>query len=79
MRGSQNLMSEMTERRWAVISEHGCEESGLTYAEAREVLLRLSEEKARGLCIVTNEAARHFLRAGSAVAKQPAGTPATRS
>lgn len=71
-------MSEIRERRWAVISENGCEESGLTYAEAHELLRHLEGEKVHGLCIVTNEAARHFLREGSAAAKRPVKTPATR-
>jgi hypothetical protein len=71
-------MSEMAERRWAVISEHGCEEASLTYEEAYELLRRLDNEKVSGLCIVTIEAARHFLREGSAFtkAKQPAKSPA---
>jgi DNA-directed RNA polymerase subunit F len=59
-------MSELGERRWAVISEHGCESSGLTYTEAHALMLRLANEKVHGLSVVTDEAARHFLRAGSA-------------
>jgi hypothetical protein len=59
-------MSELGKRRWAVISEHGCESSGLTYDEAHALLLRLTSEKVHGLSIVTDEAARHFLREGSA-------------
>jgi hypothetical protein len=58
-------MSELTERRWAVISEHGSEQSDLTFEEAHALLNRLDMEKVHGLCIVTNEAARHFLREGS--------------
>ena len=53
------------ERRWAVISEHGCEADDLTYDEAVELMRRLKDERVHGLCIVTNEAARHFLREGS--------------
>jgi hypothetical protein len=32
-------MSELTEERWAVLSERGCEAMGLTYAEARDMLI----------------------------------------
>lgn len=67
-------MSELIKRRWAVISENGCESSGLTYEEAVSLMRRLDTERIHGLCIVTDEAARHFLREGSVSpqAKQPA-------
>ena len=67
-------MSELRQQRWAVISEYGSEASGLTFDEAHALLLRLENERVHGLCIVTDEAARHFLREGSATprAKQPA-------
>ena len=67
-------MSELMLRRWAVISEHGCESSGLTYEEAVALLRRLEKEGVHALCIVTDEAARHFLREGSVPPhlKQPA-------
>lgn len=65
-------MSELSERRWAVISEHGSEQSDLTFDEAHALLRRLEAEKVHGLCIVTNEAARHFLREGSVALKKPA-------
>ncbi len=69
-------MSELTKRRWAVISENGCEASGLNYEEALKLMRRLDNERVHGLCIVTDEAARHFLREGSVAphAKQPATT-----
>lgn len=69
-------MSELSERRWAVISEHGSEQSDLTFDEAHALLLRLEGERVHGLCIVTNEAARHFLREGSIPSKKPAATSA---
>lgn len=67
-------MSELIERRWAVISERGSEATGLTYEEARALLQRLRDEGVHGLCVVTDEAARHFLREGSTASqlKQPA-------
>lgn len=69
-------MSELMKRRWAVISEHGCEASGLTYDEAHALLRRLDDERVHGLCIVTDEAARHFLREGSTApqSKRPVKT-----
>ena len=53
-------MSELTESRWAVVSERGCEASGLKYAEALALLRRLTQEKVFGLSIVTAAAARRF-------------------
>jgi hypothetical protein len=66
-------MSELTKRRWAVISERGSEATDLIYDEAQALMHRLSGEGVHGLCVVTNEAARHFLREGSTAAqlKQP--------
>jgi hypothetical protein len=69
-------MSELIKRSWAVISEHGSEATDLTYPEAHALLHRLHKEGVHGLCLVTNEAARHFLRKGSAAtpSKRPAAT-----
>lgn len=66
-------MSELMERRWAVISEHGSEATDLTFDEAHTLVRTLSDEGRHGLCVVTSEAARHFLREGSAAppSKQP--------
>jgi hypothetical protein len=50
-------MGELGERRWAVISERGCEASSLTHTEALEMMRRLVNRKAHGVCVVTNEAA----------------------
>jgi hypothetical protein len=71
--GRRSAMSELTQRRWAVISENGSEATDLNYDEAHALLHRLAGEGIHGLCIVTNEAARHFLREGSTAAqlKQP--------
>jgi hypothetical protein len=62
-------MSELSEKHWAVISERGCEASGLSYNEALELRSQLTSEKVYGLCIVTDRAARHFLREGSVADK----------
>ena len=67
-------MGELDERLWAVISERGCEASGLKYTEAVELTRRLDAEKIHGLCIVTDEAAR---RASPESGKTPSKQPAT--
>jgi hypothetical protein len=40
-----------------VISERGCEASGLSHEEARRLVHRLGGEGRHGLCIITDEAA----------------------
>jgi hypothetical protein len=60
-------MGELSERRWAVISERGVEQSGLAYGEAVSHLRRLQTEKVMGLCIVSDAAAR---RAGAGLLKE---------
>ena len=52
-------MSELNERRWAVLSERGCEDTGLSYAEAAAAVARLKAERVSGLCVVTDAAAAH--------------------
>ncbi|MDX6695833.1 MAG: hypothetical protein QOF02_3436 [Blastocatellia bacterium] len=53
-------MSELGEAQWAVVSERGCEASGVNYTNALELMRRLTQEKVSGLCIVTAAAARRF-------------------
>ena len=53
-------MGELSEQRWAVISERGCEASGMVYAEAAALMHRLASEKVYGLCVVTSDAARYI-------------------
>jgi hypothetical protein len=67
-------MSELNERRWAVLSERGCEDSGLSYGEAAATVARLKAERVSGLCVITDAAAAHVPRAKKAAA-QPAGNP----
>ena len=55
-------MSELGEKRWAVMSERGAEESGLTYADAHELVRRLRAEGLHGLSIITAEAAERIAR-----------------
>lgn len=49
-------MSELSERRWAVISERGGEASGINYDEAAQLVRRLRAEDVSGLCIISSEA-----------------------
>ena len=53
-------MSDLTENKWAVISERGREAGDLTYEEARRLVHRLAGEGRHGLCIITNEAANRI-------------------
>jgi hypothetical protein len=55
-------MSELNERRWAVLSERGCEDAGLSYAEAAGLIARLRGERISGLCVITDAAAAHVPR-----------------
>lgn len=57
---------ELSERRWAVLSERGCEASGLVYDEATQLVAHLTVEKVHGLCILTDEAARRATHQESA-------------
>ena len=51
------MASELEEPSWSVLSDRGCEASGLTHEEARRLVHRLGGEGRHGLCIVTDEAA----------------------
>jgi hypothetical protein len=53
-----SVMGELTEERWAVLSERGCEAMGLTYAAALELMRSLARDHVSGLAIVTDVAAR---------------------
>ena len=53
-------MGELSEKRWAVISERGCEASGMAYTEAAALMRKLAQEKVYGLCVVADAAARHL-------------------
>ena len=61
-------MSELTEERWAVLSERGCEAMGLTYAQAADLMRALMRERVSGLSVITDAAAR---RAEPLVKPQP--------
>jgi hypothetical protein len=50
-------MSELSEQRWAVISERGSEAQGLKHADAAALVRSLKGEDLSGLCVVTDDAA----------------------
>jgi hypothetical protein len=58
------MASELEKESWSVISERGCEASGLTHEEARRLVHRLGGEGRHGLCIITDEAARRMATSG---------------
>jgi hypothetical protein len=51
-------MSELTEERWAVLSARGAEATGLTYAQAAELVRSLVRDKISGVSIITDDAAQ---------------------
>ena len=53
-------MGELTQRRWAVMSERGREATRIEYAEAMRIVRDLQTRGASGLCIISEEAARHL-------------------
>ena len=71
-------MSELKERRWAVLSERGREETGLSYEEAAGLVARLRAERLSGLCVVTDAAAAHVPRAKKQEPKPGPGDPKPR-
>jgi hypothetical protein len=51
------IVNELEEPRWAVISFERREGTGLTYPQAAQLLSELDTRKVAGLAIVTDEAA----------------------
>ena len=70
-------MSELGEKIWAVMSERGCEASGLVYGEAARLARRLRGEKVSGLCVVTDAAAERLTQPTPGSAGLPPAPPAT--
>ncbi len=68
-------MGELSEKRWAVMSERGCEASGLDYEEASRLVHKLKGSKVYGLCVVTDDAARRLM-AGKISTTEPTTQPA---
>lgn len=57
------MTSDLEKGKWAVISERGCEQTGLTHDEARRLVHRLGAEGRHGLCIISDEAASRMEKA----------------
>jgi hypothetical protein len=53
-------MSDLGNEKWAVISNRGSEATGLTHEDARRLVHRLTGEGRRGLCIISDEAAKRM-------------------
>jgi len=70
------MTSELESGRWSVISERGCEESGLTHEDARRLVHRLGGEGRHGLCIISDEAARRIDASSPIDSETTAETPA---
>jgi hypothetical protein len=66
-------MSELSEPRWAVLSERGSEAAGLTYEEAAALARELRGRDISGLCVITDEAASHLAPAGKLNRKAAGG------
>lgn len=60
------MTSDLENKCWAVISERGCEASGLSHEEARRLVHRLGGEGRHGLCIISDEAAGRMHRSKQA-------------
>ena len=58
------MSSELEKESWSVLSDRGCEASGLTHEDARKLVHRLGGEGRHGLCIVTDEAAGRMMIGG---------------
>jgi len=58
------MTSELEKESWSVLSDRGCEASGLTHEDARKLVHRLGGEGRHGLCIITDEAAGRMLSGG---------------
>ena len=58
------MSSELEKESWSVLSDRGCEASGLTHEDARKFVHRLGGEGRHGLSIITDEAASRMKTGG---------------
>jgi hypothetical protein len=68
------MTSELGMEKWAVVSDRGCEATGLTHEDARRLVHRLAGEGRHGLCIMSDEAASR-MGTDNAKAKSPRNSP----
>lgn len=66
-------MSELGEKRWAVMSERGCEATRVTRAGALELVRSLRAERVSGLCVITEHAASRLPPAKNGKGKAAGG------
>jgi len=59
------MTSELGMEKWAVVSDRGCEATGLTHEDARRLVHRLAGEGRHGLCIMSDEAASRLGTGGA--------------
>ena len=71
------MASELEEQVWSVLSDRGCEASGLTHEDARRLVHRLGGEGRHGLVIVTDEAASRISSTSSGKAQTREGANAS--
>lgn len=58
------MSSELERKSWSVLSDRGCEASGLTHEEARKLVHHLGGDGRHGLCIITDDAAGRMITGG---------------
>ena len=68
------MTSELGMEKWSVVSDRGCEATGLTHEDARRLVHRLAGEGRHGLCIMSDEAANR-LGAFKTKSKSPRNLP----
>ncbi len=71
-------MGELGEKRWAVMSERGCEATRVTRAEAVELVRSLRAERVSGLCVITEHAASRLPSAKNGKGKTGGGDDSKR-
>ncbi|HYW72890.1 MAG TPA: hypothetical protein VE961_17830 [Pyrinomonadaceae bacterium] len=54
------MAGDLEEPRWSVLSDRGCEATGVIHEEARRLVHRLAGEGRHGLVILTDEAANRM-------------------
>ena len=54
------MTSDLEKEIWAVVSDRGCEATGLTHEDARRLVHRLAGEGRHGLCIMSDKAASRY-------------------
>ena len=62
MQKDEDFSSELSERRWAVVSFETCVANNLTYPQAEQKLKELEAAKVSGLCLITDEAAARIAK-----------------